>query len=119
MDVDVVVAGAGPVGLMLACELRLGGVSVLVLEREAEPGAAHKAGAMGARSINAPTADAFHRRGLLEEVRRAALMWFTPDPSDPDAPDSDAAAPPTFAGHFAGLPVRADRLDPGGLAGRV
>lgn len=113
MDVDVVVAGAGPVGLMLACELRLGGVSVLVLEREAEPGAAHKAGAMGARSINAPTADAFHRRGLLEEVRRAALMWFTPHPSDPDAPDSDAAAPPTFAGHFAGLPVRADRLDPG------
>ncbi|XVQ84237.1 FAD-dependent oxidoreductase [Microbispora siamensis] len=107
MDVDVVVAGAGPVGLALACELRLGGVSVLVLEREAEPGAAHKAGAMGARSVNAPTADAFHRRGLLEEVRRAALMWFTPD-----APDPDTSAPPPFAGHFAGLPVRADRLDP-------
>ncbi|MBB2746402.1 UNVERIFIED_ORG: 2-polyprenyl-6-methoxyphenol hydroxylase-like FAD-dependent oxidoreductase [Microbispora rosea subsp. rosea] len=113
MDVDVVVAGAGPVGLMLACELRLGGVSVLVLEREAEPEAAHKAGAMGARSINAPTADAFHRRGLLEEVRRAALMWFTPGASDSDVPDSDASGPLPFAGHFAGLPVRVDRLDPG------
>jgi 2-polyprenyl-6-methoxyphenol hydroxylase-like FAD-dependent oxidoreductase len=32
-DVDVVVAGGGPVGLMLAMELRLGGASVVVLER--------------------------------------------------------------------------------------
>ena len=31
MDYDVVIAGAGPVGLLLACELRLAGVSVLVL----------------------------------------------------------------------------------------
>ncbi len=30
---DVVIAGAGPVGLFLACELRLAGVSVLVLEQ--------------------------------------------------------------------------------------
>ncbi len=30
---DVVIAGGGPVGLFLACELRLGGASVLVLER--------------------------------------------------------------------------------------
>ncbi|WP_244482361.1 FAD-dependent monooxygenase, partial [Bradyrhizobium pachyrhizi] len=28
---DVLIAGAGPVGLMLACELRLAGCSVLVL----------------------------------------------------------------------------------------
>ena len=28
---DVVIIGAGPVGLFLACELRLAGVSVLVL----------------------------------------------------------------------------------------
>ena len=28
---DVLIAGAGPVGLFLACELRLAGASVLVL----------------------------------------------------------------------------------------
>ena len=30
-----VIAGGGPVGLFLSCELRLAGVSVLVLERMA------------------------------------------------------------------------------------
>jgi cation diffusion facilitator CzcD-associated flavoprotein CzcO len=30
---DVIIVGAGPVGLFLACELGLAGVSVLVLER--------------------------------------------------------------------------------------
>jgi 2-polyprenyl-6-methoxyphenol hydroxylase-like FAD-dependent oxidoreductase len=32
MTYDVVIAGGGPVGLFLACELRLAGASVLVLE---------------------------------------------------------------------------------------
>ncbi len=36
-DVDVVVAGGGPTGLLLAAELRLAGVDVLVLEQRAEP----------------------------------------------------------------------------------
>ena len=34
---DVIIAGAGPVGPFLACELRLAGVSVLVLEQAADP----------------------------------------------------------------------------------
>lgn len=33
---DVVIAGAGPVGLFLSCELRLAGLSVLVLESAAD-----------------------------------------------------------------------------------
>jgi 2-polyprenyl-6-methoxyphenol hydroxylase-like FAD-dependent oxidoreductase len=33
MDADVIIVGAGPTGLMLACELRLAGVRPLVLER--------------------------------------------------------------------------------------
>ena len=35
--IDVIVAGGGPTGMMLAGELRLHGVHVLVLEKEAEP----------------------------------------------------------------------------------
>jgi 2-polyprenyl-6-methoxyphenol hydroxylase-like FAD-dependent oxidoreductase len=121
MDHPVVIAGAGPVGLMLAGELALAGVPVVVLERRV-PGddAALTAGAMGARSVNAPTADAFHRRGLLPAVRDAATWWFDPGPKL--ANGANAAAPPgqpVFAGHFAGLMVRADRLDltDPGLAG--
>ena len=35
--IDVIVAGGGPTGVTLAGELRLHGVHVLVLEKEAEP----------------------------------------------------------------------------------
>ena len=35
--IDVIVAGGGPTGLMLAGELRLHGVHALMLEKEAEP----------------------------------------------------------------------------------
>jgi len=37
LEVDVAIAGAGPVGLLLACLLRARGLSVLVLERRAAP----------------------------------------------------------------------------------
>ena len=37
IDVPVVVVGAGPSGLALAGELRLGGVDVVVLEKLPEP----------------------------------------------------------------------------------
>jgi 2-polyprenyl-6-methoxyphenol hydroxylase-like FAD-dependent oxidoreductase len=107
---DVIVAGAGPAGLMLAAELRAGGASVLVLERETGPGQPHKAGAMGARALNAPTVAALRDRGLLEAVKAAALVWFDPAARPP-------LGGPVFAGHFAGIPVRADLLDPDLAAG--
>src|SRR5262249_27125490 len=37
METDVIVVGAGPTGLMLAGELRLGGARVVVVERLREP----------------------------------------------------------------------------------
>ncbi len=40
---DVMIVGAGPVGLLTAIELTLGGLSVLVLERLASPSKAMKA----------------------------------------------------------------------------
>src|ERR1700722_13458092 len=64
MDYDVLVAGAGPVGLMLATELRLAGVRVLVIERRTELDTAGKAGA-----INTAAAEAFERRGLLAALQ--------------------------------------------------
>ncbi|MGQ4400212.1 FAD-dependent monooxygenase [Streptomyces hayashii] len=73
-EYDVVVAGAGPVGLMLACELALGGARTLVVERLTEVDETVKAGA-----INIPTAVALYRRGLLPaltRVQEAAMKRF-------------------------------------------
>lgn len=38
-DAEVLIAGAGPNGLMLACELALAGVRPLVIDRLPGPGA--------------------------------------------------------------------------------
>ncbi len=76
MVYDVVIAGGGPVGLFLACELQLAGVSVLVLERMANLHSPMKDGWMGMRGLNFPSVEAFYRRGLLEDVRAAALGWI-------------------------------------------
>jgi 2-polyprenyl-6-methoxyphenol hydroxylase-like FAD-dependent oxidoreductase len=75
MQYDVVIAGAGPVGLLLACELRLAGVSVLVFEKLADPNLPIKAGAIGGRALNIPSMEIFYRRGLLPELKKAALWW--------------------------------------------
>ncbi|MGV9673888.1 FAD-dependent monooxygenase [Nocardia sp. NPDC003482] len=96
---DVVVAGAGPVGLMLACELRLAGARVLVVERLAEPDPTLKAGA-----INVPTAQAFYRRGLLprlEHFHRTAVERIAAAVRAVPAPLVRGNKGP--AGHFAGI----------------
>src|SRR5215470_10492482 len=75
MDYHVVIAGAGPVGLLLACELRLAGVSVLVFEKLADPNLPIKQGAVGGRALNIPAIEVFYRRGLLPALKKAALRW--------------------------------------------
>src|SRR3954466_13137113 len=65
---DVIIAGAGPVGLFLACELRLAKLSVLVLERLADPHSPLKRLPFGMRGLWGPSIEAFYRRGLLEPL---------------------------------------------------
>ncbi|MFD4209840.1 rifampin monooxygenase [Micromonospora tulbaghiae] len=58
---DVIVVGGGPTGMMLACELRLQGVGVLVLERDAELPPYVRSLGLHVRSI-----EVMDQRGLLE-----------------------------------------------------
>lgn len=100
---DVVVAGAGPVGLMLACELRLAGVDVTVLERNTEIDPTIKAGFLAL-----PGVEALDRRGLTPALERArdetmARMGFKPGP---------APARPRFVGHFGAIMLDAANLRP-------
>jgi oxygenase len=76
---QVIVVGAGPVGLMLAGELRLGGASVVVLEQRHQPAADPRASVLHARTM-----EIFDCRGLLARL---------------GAPPGDAM------GHFGGIPL--------------
>ncbi|MER5626699.1 rifampin monooxygenase [Streptosporangium sp. NPDC002544] len=59
--IDVIVAGGGPTGMMLAGELRLHDVHVLVLEKEAEP-----AGYVRSLGLHVRSIEVMDQRGLLE-----------------------------------------------------
>jgi 2-polyprenyl-6-methoxyphenol hydroxylase-like FAD-dependent oxidoreductase len=63
---EVVIAGGGPVGLLLAAELRLGGVDVVVLEELAQPTGQSRAGGLHPRSI-----ELLDQRGLLDRFPAA------------------------------------------------
>ncbi|MFD5268541.1 SDR family oxidoreductase [Streptomyces sp. NPDC058335] len=76
---QVLVVGAGPAGLMLAGELRLGGAEVLVVERLETPTTESRASTLHARTM-----ETFDARGLLEQ--------FGTPPNEP-------------MGHFGGIPL--------------
>jgi 2-polyprenyl-6-methoxyphenol hydroxylase-like FAD-dependent oxidoreductase len=113
MVYDVIIAGAGPVGLLLACELRLGGASVLVLEKLPDPNLPIKTGAVGGRALNLPSVEAFYRRGLLPAVEKAAFWWTSgAEAAKPAEPTSERIKmPPRFAGHFAGIMLDGNLID--------
>ena len=69
MDADVVIAGAGPTGLMLACELRLAGVDVVVVERLAERTGESRAGGMHSRTL-----EVLDQRGILDRFLAAGEL---------------------------------------------
>jgi rifampicin monooxygenase len=73
---DVIIAGCGPTGAMLAAELRLHDVSVLVLEQETEPSSYARIVSLHIRSI-----ELMAMRGLLDRIlahgrRRPAGSYF-------------------------------------------
>jgi len=79
MDTEIIIVGAGPVGLMLAGELRLGGVDVTVFERRAEISRESRGVGFTARAT-----EIFHQRGLLDRFENVEI---------------------TRKGHFGGIPL--------------
>ncbi|WP_331723731.1 MULTISPECIES: FAD-dependent monooxygenase [unclassified Streptomyces] len=63
MGRDVIVVGAGPVGLMLAGELKLGGADVIVYDKLAAP-----SGESRGLGFTRRTAEVLDQRGLLEKL---------------------------------------------------
>jgi 2-polyprenyl-6-methoxyphenol hydroxylase-like FAD-dependent oxidoreductase len=86
MSHDVIVAGAGPTGLMLAGELALGGARVLVLERLTA-----RTGQSKALNLQPRSAEVLASRGLLDDLLTVALARLP-------------------NGHFAGLPLDYSQL---------
>ncbi|MEV6896141.1 FAD-dependent monooxygenase [Amycolatopsis sp. NPDC051372] len=88
MDADVIIVGAGPVGLLLAAEVQLGGGNAVVLERLTEPSRDRKA-----RGIGPLATEALRRRGLGPHLSAA----------DPDGARDFTRDHGTELGHFANI----------------
>jgi 2-polyprenyl-6-methoxyphenol hydroxylase-like FAD-dependent oxidoreductase len=99
---DVIIAGAGPVGLFLACELRLAKLSVLVLEQFEDPGSPLKRLPFGMRGLWGPSIEAFYRRGLLEPIASQPRASGGPGQPSPGSMASGAGRRGP-AGHFGGI----------------
>lgn len=84
---DVVVVGAGPVGLLLAGELRLGGARVTVLEQRVEPATESRASTLHSRTL-----EILEDRGVLRRL---------------------GALPDGGPGHFGGLRLDLAEAEPG------
>jgi len=78
MDADVVIVGAGPVGLMLAGELCLAGVRPLVLERQPRLRETPKAS-----GFNGQIVELLRYRGLLDRIEAASGRPAVPAPGAP------------------------------------
>ncbi len=101
---DVIISGAGPVGLFLACELALARCSVLILEKAENPHSPLKQIPFGIRGLSTPTIEAFYRRGLLDELEIHKRLKNPHQTSIPEGPRR-------HGGHFAGIPFLDGNID--------
>ena len=85
LDVDILVIGAGPCGLMLANELGRRGISTRIVDQEAGVATAPKANATQARSM-----EHYRRLGFAEQIRALGLPGDYP---------TDIAYFTTFSGY--------------------
>jgi 2-polyprenyl-6-methoxyphenol hydroxylase-like FAD-dependent oxidoreductase len=103
---DVIVSGAGPVGLFLACELALAYSSVLVVDQADNPHSPLKQLPFGIRGLSTPTIEALYRRGLLNELEVHKRLKNPHKTSTPEGPRRQG-------GHFAGIPFLDGNIDTG------
>ncbi|HEY5746159.1 MAG TPA: FAD-dependent monooxygenase [Chryseolinea sp.] len=100
---DVIISGAGPVGLFLACELALAKCSVLILEKAENPQSPLKQIPFGIRGLSAPTIEALYRRGLFKELEVHKRI------KNPHQNAKQGAQ--RQVGHFAGIPFHDGDVD--------
>ncbi|MFC4049290.1 FAD-dependent monooxygenase [Actinomadura syzygii] len=70
MDPTVIIAGGGPTGLMLACELALANVHAVVVEKLLDPSGESRGMGLHARSL-----ETLDQRGLLERFGDDTPVW--------------------------------------------
>ena len=99
MDADLIIAGAGPVGMCAAIEAARRGVRVLVVEA----GAADRPADAKCNTDASRTLETLRRFGIAEDVRNAGL----PDDYPTDVIYASSIAGPEFT--RIGLPSRAER----------
>ncbi len=108
---DVIIAGAGPVGLFLASELRLAKLSVLVLEQLEDPHSPLKRLPFGMRGLWGPSVEALYRRGLFEQVASERGSHDRPPGQPRPGSTASGAERRGPAGHFAGIQFDYSNID--------
>ncbi|WP_414945270.1 FAD-dependent monooxygenase [Amycolatopsis sp. cmx-11-32] len=109
---DVIIVGGGPVGLLLAGELRLAGADPLVLE--VADGSVRRNRSFGLRGINGRTSQSLRLRGLTEALSEAQSEMYGVARGLSQMMKGNRAR-----GHFAGLPLLEDEVEPGAVGGFV
>src|ERR1700733_71309 len=101
---DVLISGAGPIGLFLACELALAKCSVLILEKAENPHSPLKRLPFGLRGLSAPSVEALYHCGLLNQLELHKRI------KNPHQNSGQGAR--RQVGHFAGIPLHEGNIDP-------